>query len=50
MNDMTDLMQRLLDDEWAVVSFPIHEYWLDIGQPDDYEQAQEHASLEGLKP
>jgi len=22
-----------------VVGFPIHEYWLDIGRPDDYVQA-----------
>jgi len=38
--DMTDLIQRLLEEERPVVSFPIVEYWLDIGQPVDYEQAQ----------
>ena len=38
--DMTDLMQRLLDEGRSVVSFPIREYWLDIGQHADYEQAQ----------
>jgi dTDP-glucose pyrophosphorylase len=38
--DMTDLIQRLLDDGRSVVSFPILEYWLDIGQHQDYEQAQ----------
>lgn len=38
--DMTDLIQRLLDDGRLVVSFPILEYWLDIGQHQDYEQAQ----------
>lgn len=41
--DMTDLVQRLLDQGRPVVSFPIREYWLDIGQPADYEQAQEQA-------
>jgi dTDP-glucose pyrophosphorylase/CBS domain-containing protein len=38
--DMTDLIQRLLDAGRPVVSFPITEYWLDIGQHADYEQAQ----------
>ncbi|MHC4720166.1 MAG: nucleotidyltransferase family protein [Planctomycetota bacterium] len=38
--DMTDLIQRLLDKGRSVVSFPIMEYWLDIGQHADYEQAQ----------
>lgn len=38
--DMTDLIQQLLDDGRPVVSFPIVEYWLDIGQHADYEQAQ----------
>ena len=45
--DMTDLIQRLLDGKRQVVSFPIREYWLDIGQPGDYELAQQHA--EGWK-
>lgn len=39
--DMTDLIQRLLDAGRPVVSFPIWEYWLDIGKPADYKQAQE---------
>jgi dTDP-glucose pyrophosphorylase len=39
--DMTDLIQKLLDSARPVVSFPVMEYWLDIGQPADYEQAQE---------
>ncbi len=38
--DMTDLIQRLLDEGRRVVSFPIREYWLDIGLPDDYLKAQ----------
>ena len=41
--DMTDLIQRLLDKGRNVVSFPIREYWLDIGLPDDYHQAQKDA-------
>jgi dTDP-glucose pyrophosphorylase/CBS domain-containing protein len=39
--DMTELIQTLLDDGRRVVSFPIVEYWLDIGQILDYERAQE---------
>jgi len=39
--DMTDLIQSLLDAGLPVVSFPIIEYWLDVGRHDDYQQAQE---------
>jgi dTDP-glucose pyrophosphorylase/CBS domain-containing protein len=37
---MTDLIQRLLDAGQVVISFPVREYWLDIGQHADYVQAQ----------
>ncbi len=37
--DMTDLIESLIADDKNVVSFPIMEYWLDIGQHADYEQA-----------
>lgn len=39
--DMTDLIKVLLEAGEPVVSFPIIEYWLDIGRPEDYEKAQE---------
>ena len=39
--DMTDLIQTLIHADRKVVSFPIVEYWLDIGRPGDYERAQE---------
>jgi dTDP-glucose pyrophosphorylase/CBS domain-containing protein len=39
--DMTDLIQKLLDAGQPVVSFPIMEYWLDVGSHEDYMQAQE---------
>jgi dTDP-glucose pyrophosphorylase/predicted transcriptional regulator len=39
--DMTDLIQKLLDAGRVVVSFPIMEYWLDMGRHEDYMQAQE---------
>lgn len=39
--DMTDLIQKLLDSRRRVVCFPIMEYWLDVGQHEQYRQAQE---------
>lgn len=38
--DMPDLIARLIADGRKVVSFPINEYWLDVGSPDDYQRAQ----------
>ena len=38
--DMPDLITKLVAEGRRVVSFPIHEYWLDIGQHADYQQAQ----------
>lgn len=37
--DITDLMESLLRKNHPVVAFPIEEYWLDIGQHQDYEKA-----------
>ena len=37
---MPDLIRKLLTDGKRVASFPVHEYWLDIGQFKDYQQAQ----------
>jgi len=45
--DMTELIQRLLDEDRTVASFPILEYWLDIGQIADYERAQMDAQGTG---
>lgn len=39
--DMTDLIELLISQGKKVVSFPVSEYWLDIGQHDDYQKAQE---------
>lgn len=39
--DMTELIQHLLDVGKWIVSFPIREYWLDIGHHASYKQAQE---------
>lgn len=37
--DIPDLIQRLLEEDYRVVSFPLREYWTDIGEPDDYRRA-----------
>jgi NDP-sugar pyrophosphorylase family protein len=37
--DMPDLILRLLAAGERVVAYPFHGNWLDIGRPDDYEQA-----------
>jgi dTDP-glucose pyrophosphorylase len=38
--DMTELAQHVGAGGGTVAAFPIREYWLDIGQPADFEQAQ----------
>jgi NDP-sugar pyrophosphorylase family protein len=37
--EMPELIERLVAEERLVVGFPLREYWLDIGQVSDYEQA-----------
>lgn len=36
----TDLMECLIKEGKNIVSYPLSEYWLDIGSKDDYEKAQ----------
>lgn len=38
--DMPTLFNILIEKQKKVLSFPIHEYWLDIGRISDFEQAQ----------
>lgn len=45
--NMTDLIQWLLDANHIVASFPIIEYWLDIGHLADYEKAQNDVKQAG---
>ena len=44
--DMPELIERALADGLRVASFPLREYWLDIGQPDDYARAVSAAADE----
>ena len=37
--DMPTLFEELIEKELKSVSFPIHEYWLDIGRIDEFEKA-----------
>ena len=48
--DMTELISRLIAEGCRVVCFPIREYWLDIGQSTDYEQAQEDLQAGKIQP
>lgn len=38
--DMPKLLERALQEGLNISVFPIHEYWLDIGQPEDFQRAQ----------
>ena len=44
--DMTDLLKELMMAQKEVSVYPIHEYWLDIGQMDDFERAQSDYIIE----
>lgn len=39
--DMTMLFQKLIKQKQKVGGFPLHEYWLDIGQKEDYAKADD---------
>jgi len=38
--DMPTLFDKLIKQKKTVLSFPIHEYWLDIGKMEDFKKAQ----------
>lgn len=38
--DVTDLIEKLIRQDKKVVSFPFWGYWLDVGKPEDFENAQ----------
>lgn len=40
-SDMTELINKLIKEGHHVIGFPIPEYWLDVGRPSDYRQANE---------
>jgi NDP-sugar pyrophosphorylase family protein len=38
---MPSLLQKLVEQKKSIVGFPIHEYWLDIGQMEDFQRARQ---------
>jgi len=39
--DITDLMNKVLEMNLKIFTYPINGYWLDIGKPEDFIKAQE---------
>lgn len=39
--DITDLMDRILEMNMKLITYPINGYWLDIGKHEDFKKAQE---------
>lgn len=38
--DMPDLFNKVIEKKYRTAAFPIREYWMDIGQVDDFEKAK----------
>lgn len=36
----TDLMEKLIKNKYKLISFPLKEYWIDIGSKDEFDKAQ----------
>jgi len=45
--DMTDLIETAIEKQLRVVSFPLVEYWIDIGRQEDLEQARREFEKDG---
>lgn len=41
--DMPDLLEKCVDNAEDVIMYPVHEYWLDIGNMPDYQRANDDA-------
>ena len=37
--DMPSLFKKMIKKKYKIVSFPLEEYWLDVGRPNDYDKA-----------
>ena len=44
--DMPDLVNFAKENDLKVVTFPIHEFWLDVGKPETLEQASKEWPLD----
>jgi dTDP-glucose pyrophosphorylase len=47
--DMPQLIDLVIKNSGKVISFPIWEYWLDIGRHEDYEQAKQDVQHIGIR-
>jgi dTDP-glucose pyrophosphorylase len=47
--DMPQLIELVIKNRGKVISFPVWEYWLDIGKREDYEQAQQDVQHIGIR-
>jgi len=47
--DMPELLDASLSRNLTIASFPIHEYWMDIGRPEDYYKANGHRIAEQFR-
>lgn len=48
--DMPTLFERLQAQDKRTVAYPMHEPWLDVGRPEDLEQARGSLAVHQLKP
>jgi dTDP-glucose pyrophosphorylase/CBS domain-containing protein len=48
-SNITDVVTRMMESKRTVVSYPICEYWLDIGEHDDYQKALKDAMVGKLQ-
>ncbi|MNR47298.1 hypothetical protein D3C85_1663820 [compost metagenome] len=39
--DITDLMEKVIEKQLKLITYPINGYWLDIGKHEDFLKAQE---------
>ncbi len=46
--DMTDVIEDCIQGDDIVKSFIMHEDWLDIGRPEDFEKAEDYFKLQGI--
>jgi dTDP-glucose pyrophosphorylase len=37
----TDLMEKIIENKYKVISYPLSGYWLDVGKHEDFEKAQQ---------
>jgi NDP-sugar pyrophosphorylase family protein len=39
--NITELFKILIEEKLKIAAFPIHEYWIDIGTPEDLDKARD---------